>query len=138
MGENSGISWTDHTFNPWMGCTKVSPACANCYAERDWDKRYGKVKWGDGGTRMKTSAENWKKPLKWNSEARLFVECVNPNCRHRWQLAAAMQESFCPKCGDPEAKSVRPRVFCASLADVFETWIGPIRDSGGSDIGWDE
>ncbi len=33
MGENSKIEWTDHTFNPWIGCTRVSPACQHCYAE---------------------------------------------------------------------------------------------------------
>ena len=33
MSANSKIEWTDHTFNPWIGCTKVSPACDHCYAE---------------------------------------------------------------------------------------------------------
>jgi protein gp37 len=33
MGENSKIAWTDHTFNPWWGCTKIAPECAGCYAE---------------------------------------------------------------------------------------------------------
>lgn len=33
MGANSGIQWTHHTFNPWVGCTKVSPGCTHCYAE---------------------------------------------------------------------------------------------------------
>jgi protein gp37 len=69
MAENSHISWTDNTFNPWMGCTKVSPACQHCYAERDMDHRYGKVAWGPSGTRVKTSTANWNKPLKWNREA---------------------------------------------------------------------
>lgn len=39
MGENSKIEWTDHTFNPWCGCEKISPACAHCYA----DTRVGKA-----------------------------------------------------------------------------------------------
>lgn len=82
MAENSGIEWTDNTFNPWMGCTKVSPACQNCYAERDFDHRYGKVNWGPKGTRVKTSDANWRKPLKWNREAekdggRLRVFCAS-------------------------------------------------------------
>lgn len=98
MAENSNIEWTDNTFNPIMGCTKVSPACKNCYAERDFDHRYGKVKWGPNGTRVLTSEANWKKPLKWNREA-----IAGP----------------------------RPRVFCASLADVFEDWDGPIINSDG-------
>ncbi len=44
MGEHSAIEWTDHTFNPWIGCTKVSPGCDNCYAER-WDKRFAGFGW---------------------------------------------------------------------------------------------
>ena len=46
MMENSKIEWTDHTFNPWLGCTKVSDGCRDCYAEELMDKRYGKVQWG--------------------------------------------------------------------------------------------
>ncbi len=88
MAENSAIEWTDHTFNPWMGCTKVSDGCKNCYAETLMDKRYGKVKWGPQGTRIRTSAANWRKPLAWNRQA--------------------------------EKEGRRFRVFCASLADVFE------------------
>ena len=33
MAENSNIEWTDHTFNPWIGCTKVSDGCKHCYAQ---------------------------------------------------------------------------------------------------------
>jgi len=62
MAENSKIEWTDHTFNAWIGCAKVSPACKFCYAER-FSERYGHAKWGYDGTRKKTSAANWKKPL---------------------------------------------------------------------------
>lgn len=102
MAENSKIEWTDHTFNPWMGCTKVSPACANCYAERDFDHRYGKVKWGNAGTRVLTSDANWKKPIQWNK--------------------------------DSEKSGNRQRVFCASLADVFEDWQGPMLDSKGTAV----
>jgi protein gp37 len=88
MGENSKIAWTDHTFNPWVGCEKVSAGCAHCYAEALMDTQYGKVEWGPNGTRIRTAAANWKKPLKWNREA--------------------------------AALGVRRKVFCASLADVFE------------------
>lgn len=94
MAENSHISWTDNTFNPLMGCTKVSPACQNCYAERDMDHRFGKVAWGPNGNRVKTSEENWRKPLRWNRDA--------------------------------ASRGTRLYVFCASLADVFEDWKGPI------------
>jgi protein gp37 len=89
MGENSKIEWTDHTFNPWVGCTKVGPPCDNCYAE-GWAKRTGHPELWQG-ERRRTTAENWRLPLKWNEQAR--------------------------------ARSIRRRVFCASLADVFDNQV---------------
>ena len=57
------------TFNPWIGCTKVAPGCAHCYAEADFDLRRGAVKWGPNGTRKITSASYWQNPIKWNKLA---------------------------------------------------------------------
>jgi protein gp37 len=70
MGEDSKIQWCDHTFNPWTGCTKVSPGCANCYAEATRN-RFGFDEWGPGKARKRTSAANWRKPFKWDREAAL-------------------------------------------------------------------
>ena len=69
MAENSKIEWTDHTFNPWIGCAKVHAGCTHCYAETLMDHRYGKAKWGVNGTRNRTSDANWRKPLQWNRAA---------------------------------------------------------------------
>lgn len=70
MAENSKIEWTDHTFNPWIGCTKVSPGCAHCYAEsQDARWKYTIDGWGKGRPRKRTSEANWKKPLQWNKKA---------------------------------------------------------------------
>jgi protein gp37 len=82
MAENSKIEWTTHTFNPWIGCTKVSPACDHCYAEAMMDTRYGRVKWGSGEKRQRTAAANWRIPLKWDHEAwasgnSTFVFCAS-------------------------------------------------------------
>ena len=88
MGEETKIQWTDRTFNPWIGCAKVAPGCANCYAEADMAIRRKRVVWGVNGTRSVTSDAYWRQPIKWNREA--------------------------------EASGVRRKVFCASLADVFE------------------
>jgi protein gp37 len=66
MGKTTAITWTDSTFNPWIGCTKVSPGCAHCYAERLMDHRMGKVKWGEGQPRLRTSEAKWREPRKWN------------------------------------------------------------------------
>lgn len=82
MAENTLISWADFTFNPWEGCQKVGPGCDNCYAEAR-NARYGggvAGNWGPGAPRRRTSAANWKKPMKWNREAkdsgaRPFVFC---------------------------------------------------------------
>ncbi|MBR2118470.1 MAG: DUF5131 family protein [Afipia sp.] len=93
MAENSKIEWTTHTFNPWIGCTKVSPACDHCYAEAMMDTRYGRVRWGAGEDRQRTSASNWALPRRWNK-------------------AAPME-------------GIRPFVFCASLADVFDNEVDP-------------
>lgn len=68
MGEGSKIEWTDHTFNGWIGCTKVSPGCANCYAEA-YAARYKRAVWGPGQPRSRTSVANWRLPLRWNREA---------------------------------------------------------------------
>lgn len=97
MAENSKIEWTDHTFNPFIGCTKVSPGCDNCYAEHLMDKRMHKVVWGPKGERVRTSTSNWRKPLTWN----------------------ANHEAFFAEHGR------RQRVFCASLADVFDNAVDP-------------
>lgn len=82
MGETTKIEWADKTFNPWLGCTKVSPACDDCYAEAMMDHRFGRVKWGAGEPRARTSASNWRQPLAWNREAeragtRPFVFCAS-------------------------------------------------------------
>lgn len=94
MAENSGIAWTTHTFNPWIGCTKVGPGCDHCYAEA-WNRRYdGGANWGPGAPRRRTKPQNWSKPLRWQRDRR-----------------AALDRGENP---DPV------RVFCASLADVFD------------------
>ena len=67
MGENSKISWTNHTFNPWWGCVKVSPGCANCYAET-FSHRFGTL-WGPQSQRRFFGNKHWGEPLKWDCKA---------------------------------------------------------------------
>ena len=87
MAKNSRIEWTNHTFNPWWGCVKVSPACKHCYAE-SWSKRVGQDVWGVGSPRRFFGEKHWSEPLRWNADA--------------------------------QKSGRRARVFCASMADVFE------------------
>lgn len=56
MAEQTNIEWADSTANLWIGCTKVSPGCDNCYAERDWDLRKHRVEWGAHGARSYSKA----------------------------------------------------------------------------------
>jgi protein gp37 len=89
--KNSSIEWTDDTFKPWWGCTKVSPGCTHCYAET-LSSRYGKDVWGPGKQRQRMSAKYWEGPLAWDRK-------VVPG-------------------------EIR-RVFCASMADVFDPDVPP-------------
>ena len=67
MAENSKIEWTRHTWNPWVGCTALSPACDHCYAEV-WSRRTGHPELWQG-ERRRTSALNWQQPVKWDRAA---------------------------------------------------------------------
>ncbi|AGH31349.1 Gp37Gp68 family protein [Tetraselmis viridis virus SI1] len=99
MGTDTAIEWTDHTFNPWEGCQKVGPGCDNCYAEAR-NARFGggtAPNWGPGAPRRLTSKANWRAPLKWAKRAAEF------QAEH----------------------GRRQRVFCASLADVFDNAVDP-------------
>lgn len=99
MATITKIQWTDHTFNPVIGCSKVHTGCLHCYAEADMGIRRKRVIWGPNGTRSMTSPQYWRQPLAWDKEAKAAGE--------------------------------RRRVFCASLADVFEDWQGPILNARG-------
>lgn len=102
--QNSKIEWCYHTFNPWEGCTKVSPGCAHCYAEARNQRFAAGANWGEGAPRRRTSAANWKQPLAWNRAAGLLARDAEA-------------------CGrDP---GPRPRVFCASLADWLDPEVDP-------------
>ena len=68
MGKNSGIDWTDHTWNPWQGCKKVSPGCENCYMYTD-KKRYGQ----DPSTVVRSKSPTFNKPNSWKDPAKVFV-----------------------------------------------------------------
>lgn len=69
MGIETEISWTDHTWNPWMGCIRVSEGCRNCYAEQLTKNRMGLKLWGPGNIRQRTSASNWRNPYTWNRQS---------------------------------------------------------------------
>lgn len=87
MAELSGIEWTDSTFNPWIGCTKISPACDNCYAA-DWSKRYNGPEWGNHPRRR---TKTWGQPRKWQRQADEW-EAVHG--RPRFVFCASLADVF--------------------------------------------
>lgn len=94
MAKETGIQWTDHTFNPWWGCEKVSPGCAHCYAEGVAERYHGPI-WGPGHDFRFFGDSHWNEPLRWNrASERDATTGTGLKRRHR--------------------------VFCASMADVFE------------------
>lgn len=110
MGTETKIQWADSTWSPWRGCTKVSPGCANCYAET-LAKRNPAVMggWGKGAPRV--LAKNWDEPAGWNRKAtQRFTEWNN-----RWD--GTMRAMFKPKTV-PDAPN-RPTVF-PSLCDWLD------------------
>lgn len=118
MAENSAIEWTDHTFNPWRGCTHaVLPdgtphqGCINCYAEAMAPRNPKALGvWGDDGTRVVGAESYWELPLKWERQA---------DARQQWYSA------------NRSVDAPRPRVFCASLADIFEDFGESLEQVGG-------
>jgi protein gp37 len=95
MGDTTEISWTDSTFNPWIGCQHVSPGCEYCYAEAQNSFRRWTAggEWGPHAERRRTSVSTWRNPRLWNAGALVFARANGGR---------------------------RRRVFCASLADVFD------------------
>ncbi len=96
---SASLSWWDRTFNPWIGCTKVSDACLKCYAETENRFRRWVTGWGAGIPRHRTCAGYWRQALIWNRQA--------------------------------AETGYRPRVFCASLADVLDN---EVEDAWRSDL----
>lgn len=114
------IEWADYTFNPWRGCSKVSPGCEHCYAERESRINPAVLgEWGPEGKRAMAAESYWRLPEKWNRRA----------------IAWPLHVALCEKQGiaDPilewqrragelpdTAFMRRPRVFVGSMMDVFE------------------
>lgn len=91
MSAQTGIQWTDSTWNAWWGCQRVGPGCDHCYAEA-LDKRTGGAHWGAKADRRRTSETNWNEPLRWQKKADAFEA----------------------------ATGHRRRVFCGSMMDIMD------------------
>ena len=114
MAKQSRISWTDATFNPWMGCSKASPGCAHCYAETLITNRMGRPGlWGPKARRQVTSEANWKKPVAWNAQAEREGKRIKAFCG-----------SLCDWAEDhPTPEATRPRLWELVRNTPFLDWL---------------
>lgn len=99
--KDTKISWCDHTFNAWIGCTKINDACKFCYAESHDNRFYNESHWGPKTNRLITSDKYWNQPINWNKAA---------------GLANIKQRVFCSSLSDvfedhPQVKDTRKRLF---------------------------
>lgn len=101
MSLSTGIAWTDSTFNPWIGCTRVSEGCRGCYAEAFVTGRMGADLWGPSAPRRVTAVSTWKGPLAWNREA-------GRTGRRRRVFSASLADVFD---SHPTAEATRPRFW---------------------------
>jgi protein gp37 len=78
MGANSAIEWTDATWNPVTGCTKVSPGCKYCYAERlaAHLQAMGNPRYRQGFA-VKLHPDQLTLPLRWRQPKRIFVNSMS-------------------------------------------------------------
>jgi protein gp37 len=113
MGANSSIEWTDHTFNPWWGCVKVSPACDSCYAET-MAKRVGFQVWGKDTARRMVKDSYWDMPLSWNRWAEKHNERLRVFCG---SMCDVMEDA-------PDLQQVRERKLYPLIeATPFLDWL---------------
>jgi protein gp37 len=99
--KDTKISWCDHTFNPWIGCTKVNEACKFCYAESHDNRFYKESHWGAGSNRLITSKKYWNQPINWNRAAgnagiklRVFCASLSDIFEEHPQVEDARAELF--------------------------------------------
>lgn len=111
MGERTRIAWTEHTFNPWWGCERVSPGCQHCYAET-FAKRTGNLVWGKNADRRRFGDKHWNEPLKWNRAA-------EAEGRQHLVFCASMADVFEDRTDHDED---RARLWALIAATPFLTW----------------
>lgn len=114
MAERTRIQWADSTWDPWRGCTKVSPGCKNCYAEA-LAKRNPEVfgGWGKGAQRV--VSKSWTEPVAWNRKSAQ----ARQEWRNRWN--GTLRETFKPETLPPIPS--RPKVF-PSKCDWLDEEVG--------------
>jgi len=129
VSENTKIEWCDHTFNPWRGCTPVSPGCLHCYAAA-LSKRTGGPEYKRGVPRWRT--KTWGDPVRWNKAAagasqrpRVFcaslADWLDDEVPIEWLKDLLCLIAKCPNL-DFLLLTKRPENFAKRVAEVAEGW----------------
>lgn len=111
MSEKTLIAWTDRTYNALWGCTKVSPGCANCYADT-LSSRYGHDVWGKNKPRREFGEKHWNEPLKWNAEAEKTGKRLRVFCGSMFDWSE----------DHPQVDAARPRIFALIKRTPWLDW----------------
>jgi len=122
MGADTKIEWADATINVWEGCTKVSPACKNCYAETNSPVHAMEMRIGEA-LQVEPSADGKRRLKMWGVRGFRY-ETTNWEGQLRALNRKAKRGHI--KLTDSGATFKRPRVFINSLSDTFEDWQGPV------------
>jgi protein gp37 len=136
MGQQSKIAWCSDTWNYWIGCSKISPECAHCYADELDEKRFSKTlggstkenpvrHWGKGAPRHLTSETTRTAPRRWNESPLICNKCGQHDS------LVTKPGSDCWQCHG--GKFERRRVFTGSLMDwadeeVPDSWRDDVFD----------
>src|SRR6266566_2681172 len=119
MAEHTGISWTESTWNPWHGCTKVSPGCKHCYMFTE------KKQYGQDPTKVVRSKTKFSDPLKWNmgrliftcSWSDFFHEAADPWRDEAWEIIRRTpQHTY-------QILTKRPKRMAAHLPWADDPWL---------------
>lgn len=156
MGDKTAIEWADATWNPVTGCSKVSPGCAHCYAERvSLRYRWTSLPWtpANAGQNVVLHPERLVKPLRWRQPRRVFVNSMSDlfheqvpdefidrvfavmsaTQRHTYQILTKRPERMRAYCADPLR---RERVRAAVAVGVCCAWPENAVLSGAGGEGW--
>lgn len=108
MGQVTKISWTDHTLNCWIGCSRVSEGCRNCYAEEMVVRRWGQNLWGPAKTtERKRTKTPWQNARKWSRQAQKVPGILGPG-RPRMVFLGSLMDVFEDH---PDANAIRPEMW---------------------------
>lgn len=119
MAERSNIAWTDDTWNPFRGCTKVSPGCAHCYAEELVTRRLG-GEWGKSAPRVQSKSTQ-RDPFNWNKKPWICDLCGTASADNRRDNGSCLNSECTYHTAGAHGSFHRRRVFSLSLGD----WLDP-------------